>query len=160
MKTLYCIDVDGTVADNAHRLHLIDRDREGGPDWDAFFSPAQMMLDRPIEAARRHFENGRFIHGPHLFLTARIASARLDTFGWLVRYGFATRETWVICKPDVLRLQRARVFKPSVLAALSKFDYPGHRLVLIEDYGEVRRATADAGFETRHAPDCWDDWQP
>lgn len=42
----YIVDIDGTIFDPAHRLHLIDRAREGGPDWPAFF--AACADDSPI----------------------------------------------------------------------------------------------------------------
>ncbi len=37
MKPLYIFDLDGTLANIEHRLHFIDKKRQGGPDWDAFF---------------------------------------------------------------------------------------------------------------------------
>ena len=33
--------------------------------------------------------------------------------------------------------------------------HPGRELVMVDDYGAVRRAVEEAGFRTRHAPDCW-----
>lgn len=34
----YVFDLDGTLADCHHRLHFIDKDRDGGPDWRKFFA--------------------------------------------------------------------------------------------------------------------------
>lgn len=154
MSKLYFIDVDGTVLDNEHRVYLIKGDK---PNWDEFFSPERMMQDRPIVAAQRHFENGRFIHGEHVILTARVEATHDVTKRSLIEHGFATPDTRVICKPDVIRLQRSRIFKPSVLFTMRRYDYPNREFVLIEDYGEVRRSTEEAGFATLHAPDCWED---
>jgi len=39
------IDVDGTVADNEHRAHLIQSDP---PDWGTFSAPDRVILDAPI----------------------------------------------------------------------------------------------------------------
>jgi len=154
-RKLYFIDVDGTVANNDHRVHLI---QNGNSDWDEFFRPEQMVKDSPIQAARAHFAEGRFLYGDFVFLTARIESTHDVTKAWLIEHGFATDVTRVICKPNIIRLQRSRVFKPSVLATVGRYDYPDREFVLIEDYGEVRRATEEAGFKTLHAPDCWNEW--
>jgi len=43
MKPLYIFDIDGTLADLRHRLHLI---KQKSPDWDAFHS--SVMSDAPI----------------------------------------------------------------------------------------------------------------
>lgn len=156
MKPLYVIDIDGTLADNNHRVHLI---RNGNSDWDTFFDPELVFKDTPIPSSLKHFEDGRFIHGDHIFLTARIQSTYMVTMAWLFEHGYAT-SGWdfrLICKPDYMRLQRSRVFKPSVLSTLKKYDYPDRELILIEDYGEVRRSVEEAGFKVLHAPDCWEE---
>jgi hypothetical protein len=155
-KILYFIDVDGTVADNSHRVRFIEPKETA--DWNRFFEPREIMKDVPIPSAVPHFKDGRFIHGDHLFLTARIESSSAVTKTWLIENGFATNQTRVIGKPDCIRLQRAKIFKPSVLFSLKKYEYKHYdELVLIEDYGEVRRATEEAGFKVLHAPNCWED---
>lgn len=152
MSVLYVLDVDGTVADLSHRKHHLEK---AEADWDAFFEPSALLADTPIEAALDHFEDGRFRHGECVYLTARIESVHDETKHWLVQHGFAREDTRVLCKPDVLRLQRSAVFKPSVLRTIARYDYPGRELVMVDDYGAVRRAVEEAGFRTRHAPDCW-----
>ena len=153
-EVVYAIDVDGTVADNEHRVHLI---RGENPDWDTFFQPSLMMKDTPIEAAKLHFRDGQFIYGRHFFLTARTRNTRRATYDWLVEHGFARSNIQIFCKPDYMHLMRARVFKPLALQSLAATQYAGCELRLIEDYGEVRRSVEEAGFRVYHAPDCWED---
>jgi hypothetical protein len=158
-KPLYVIDVDNTVANNLHREPLISRDRAGGADWDAFFDQKLMMADTPIESAARHFREGRFIHGDHIFLTARPEFTRDATRLWLLMHGFATFSTTVLMKPDEIRLLSSTIFKPAVLGTLARYGYRNHTPILIDDYGAVRDAVREAGFTALHAPDCWDDWE-
>lgn len=44
MKPLYIFDLDGTLADCAHRRHLVEGEN---PDWDAFYDACD--LDTPIK---------------------------------------------------------------------------------------------------------------
>ena len=162
-QPLYVIDIDGTLADISHRVHLVSNPQD--QDWATFFSWDMMCLDQPVKAAKSHFdERGYFIHGAAIFLTARISSTRSTTTEFLVRNGFGLgREpgmtfpkSKLIMKPDFMRKQRSTTFKVDVLKTLrvdigSEFD-----LVLIEDYGAVRRAVDKLGFvRTLKAPDCW-----
>ncbi len=115
-----------------------------------------MKQDRPIEAARQHFEDGQFVHGDFVYLTARMESTHDVTKAWLVEHGFARSDTRVICKPDRIRRQRSTVFKPTVLRRLQRTEFPDRPFVLIDDYADVRRATERAGFGVLRAPECWD----
>lgn len=47
MKKTIVFDIDGTLADNSHRQHFIQREPK---DWDGFFGA--MMDDKPIESVR------------------------------------------------------------------------------------------------------------
>lgn len=97
MSVLYVLDVDGTVADPTHRKHHLEQPEA---DWAAFFEPSALLADTPIEAARDHFEDGRFRHGECVYLTARIESVHDVSKRWLVQHGFAREDTRVLCKPE------------------------------------------------------------
>ncbi len=84
---LYVIDIDGTVANNKHREHYIKRVK---PDWDGFFSDEEVIKDKAIPEARKHFKDGEFIHGEHKWLTARVEISRAVTAEWLKKTGFVT----------------------------------------------------------------------
>jgi hypothetical protein len=151
-KKLWAIDIDGTVADNSHRTHLI---LSLDPDWDSFFN--LMWTDRPIEAARRHFEGGSFKHGPHVILTARPEYTRENTTRWLIEHGFATESTKIYMKPDLIRFQHSQIFKRSALEVLAATEFVGHEITLIEDQLKIRKALEGTEFKTLAAPECWED---
>ena len=78
-KYVIC-DVDGTVADNNHRQHLLGKSR----NWEAFFN--EMENDQPIknvlEMVKKKYENGFQI----IFLTGRPEKYRSITKKWLEKY--------------------------------------------------------------------------
>ena len=43
-RTAVLFDIDGTLADVDHRVHLVDPNRKGGKDWDAFFDAMNLIL--------------------------------------------------------------------------------------------------------------------
>lgn len=94
-------DLDSTLSDPSHRLHLIDRTREGGPDWDQFFSLCH--LDKPhrhvlhVLADLRH--SGHWIE----IWTGRSEAVRDATIDWLRRHELE----WVGFRPDYLRMRPA-----------------------------------------------------
>lgn len=149
---VWVLDVDGTVANNQHRSHLISGPT---PDWAAYFQYNLVMEDSPIETAQTHFVDGNFKHGPFLYLTARPESARIATTRWLMANGFATPWTRILMKPDIIRLQRSSIFKPCALRGLQE-EY-AHPLVMVDDHPDVLSALADTEFETRTAPNCWEE---
>lgn len=158
MAKLWVIDVDGTLANIRHRTPLI----QGDPlklKWREFFSPALLAQDLVIQEAKQHFDLlGNFKHGEHIILTARIESSRRATLRWLLQHGFMNWDTPLIMKPDFMRKQRSKVWKPDVLKTLHT-DRPDAELKLIEDYGEVRRAVDELGYvETIKAPVCWTEY--
>lgn len=89
MKKAFVFDIDGTLADNSHRLHYIQGEKK---DWDSFY--AASSEDKPIEAVTelaRFLDNG----GPLLnldsdyavvFCTGRPESTRRATGSWLSLY--------------------------------------------------------------------------
>lgn len=154
-KILWAIDVDGTLADNSHRNHLL----QDPPDWDRYFSGQLISKDSPLPTALPFFNNGKFKFGDHVILTARPdrGNVRLYTEGWLFRFNFIEPETRVLMKPDLIRFQRSSVFKPSVLEVLAA-EYPDHRVILVDDHREILKA-CEGRFETRAAPECWETQQ-
>lgn len=156
-RPLFVIDIDGTLANTDARIGLI---RNDSPNWDLFF--AKVLEDTAVEASQAHFRAGRFVHGHHVFLTARPELVRAQTATWLYMHGFAHTPDLsphqLMMKPDHIRLLRSPLFKVAALQTMARFDSWAHELILIEDYGAVRDAVEDAGFRTLHAPDCWEAW--
>ena len=80
MKNIILCDIDGTVANNDHRQHFL----EGEKDWDGFFDA--LDKDKPIykiinKIIREH-QNGKNI----IFLTGRPERYRKTTRDWLTKY--------------------------------------------------------------------------
>ncbi|MGY0020288.1 phosphatase domain-containing protein [Streptomyces sp. YJ-C3] len=80
-RPLAVFDLDGTLADTAHRQRFL----EGRPrDWDAFFAaaPDDPPLAEGIALARKSAEECRVV-----YLTGRPERCRADTEEWLAAQG-------------------------------------------------------------------------
>jgi len=79
-KNIVICDIDGTVANNDHRQHLLKNFK----DWDKFFS--QLHLDKPIyeiiDKVKEFKKNGKEI----IFMTGRPKRYQEETEKWLQRY--------------------------------------------------------------------------
>ncbi|MFI9723639.1 hypothetical protein ACIHFE_28945 [Streptomyces sp. NPDC052396] len=143
---LALFDLDGTLADLRHRLHLV----RGRPrDWDAFFAaaPADPPLAEGVGlalACARHCELA--------YLTGRPERCRADTVDWLTRHGLPAGR--LLMRPEGDR-RPARTVKPELLRALAR-----ERTVtaVVDDDQQVCSAYEAAGFRVLHA--TWMEPQP
>ncbi|MGW1227463.1 phosphatase domain-containing protein [Streptomyces sp. NPDC001478] len=80
-RPLAVFDLDGTLADTAHRQHYL----EGSPrDWDGFFAAASE--DPPLpEGVRLVLDSAEECEV--VYLTGRPERCRRATLAWLARYG-------------------------------------------------------------------------
>ena len=80
MKDIILCDIDGTVANNDHRQHFL----QGNKDWDGFFS--DLSNDAPIypviNLVNEESKKGKKI----MFLTGRPERYRYSTTSWLKDY--------------------------------------------------------------------------
>ena len=78
MKSLILFDLDGTLADNSHRQHLLSSDKK---DWDAFFDAQRNDTpNKPIVTLYRTLlESGKF---DVFVVTARPERYRETTLKW------------------------------------------------------------------------------
>lgn len=82
MKKVWVFDIDGTLADNAHRMHHLD----GKKEWDAFF--AKQHLDEPYQPvidvlhALANDRPGDAV----IIVTARDERFREDSLEWLNKH--------------------------------------------------------------------------
>ena len=76
-------DLDGTLADIAHRMHLIDPSRGRRKEWRAFF--AACVDDAPVAPI---VTIARRLHGAHeiWIATGRSDEVRAQTVDWLARH--------------------------------------------------------------------------
>ena len=77
-------DIDGTLADNSHRIHYIAGDkRKNQENWDAFYDPQRVLKDKPIEKAQMFMRKVLALKHEPYFLTGRPEALRLTTLQWL-----------------------------------------------------------------------------
>ncbi|MDC0072332.1 hypothetical protein OAK06_04025 [Gammaproteobacteria bacterium] len=79
-KKIVICDIDGTIANNDHRQHLL----EGFKDWDKFFD--QMSLDKPINPVINLVKKMQKEGNEIAFLTGRPERYRPNTTKWLKKY--------------------------------------------------------------------------
>lgn len=146
MKPLYICDIDGTVANSAHRQHLVEAGK-----WDEFFEECDK--DPHIAAMTRVLRTLRTT-GDVYFFTARPERIRKKTAWWLrQRFNFPPREDhshlWMREDDDSTS---APILKVQWYQALSGYDK--ERLVAVfEDDERVVRAFRDIGVACFHVAD-------
>ena len=139
-RPLAVFDVDGVLADVAHRLHHIEA---GSKNWGAFFAaagddpPLTTGVDLAVTLAADH-DLG--------YLTGRPESLRQVTEAWLRRHGLPAGPLWMRPRGDY---RPARVMKLDALRRLR----PGPEAVevVVDDDEQVVSALRDAGYAVLHA---------
>lgn len=86
MKKVWVFDIDGTLADNDHRMHHLEN---GKKNWDAFF--AEQHKDEPYQAVldvlhALAYDRGKMLGDKIIIVTARDERFRLDTMEWINRH--------------------------------------------------------------------------
>jgi len=79
-KKIVICDIDGTIANNDHRQHLLKKFK----DWDNFFS--QLHLDKPILVVIEKINDLKREGKEIVFLTGRPEKYRKLTNAWLEKY--------------------------------------------------------------------------
>ena len=82
MRDIYIFDLDGTLADIQDRRDY-SRTPEGKIDWDKFFDPKNIKMDKPNEAV---IQTARALHknGNEIYIFSGRSSATQDaTLEWL-----------------------------------------------------------------------------
>jgi phosphoglycolate phosphatase-like HAD superfamily hydrolase len=139
-RPLAVFDVDGVLADVAHRLHHLEARPK---DWGAFFAaagddpPLATGVDLAITLSADH-DLG--------YLTGRPEWLRRVTAAWLQQHGLPAGPLWMRPRGDH---RPARVMKLDALRRLR----PGPEAVevVVDDDEEVVSALRDAGYAVLHA---------
>jgi hypothetical protein len=169
------VDIDGTIANNAHRAHLqkeIDQFLRGSsadhPDaskrlrelWNKFYEltvndipvpgallGVKKLLDHPDE-----FEEG-MEYTDLIYCTGREDLSRKATISWLKRHGFPTdtNDDWLLMRPtDDTR--PTSVVKEHLLSCIPR----GCSVLAIDDEDRTLLNFHTLGYATLKAPYCWD----
>ena len=111
-------DIDGTLANAAHRLHFIKDPKfwidegMGGerPDWGSFLSDEQVAGDTPIPETWHILPPMLALGNRVMFITGRPERQRYTTWKWLMNATCDVRRTaavHMIAKPEHYMLMRA-----------------------------------------------------
>lgn len=76
----WIFDIDGTLADNGHRLHFI---RQNPPDWDRFFDIDTVYRDKPIRHVVRLARSLHKAGETLVFASGRPERLKYITAKWL-----------------------------------------------------------------------------
>jgi hypothetical protein len=147
--TLAVFDVDGVLADVAHRRHLIAGPRR---DWDAFFAAAgeDPPLGVGVALALRSHAQGHEV----VYLSGRPERLRRDTERWLARQGLPRGE--VLLRPD-------RDYSPATrlkLAALRRLSRRDDIALFVDDDSWVVDAVGATRPPMVSGRIVLADWQP
>jgi phosphoglycolate phosphatase-like HAD superfamily hydrolase len=120
-RPLAVFDLDGTLADTAHRQRFLERKPR---DWDGFFAaaPQDPPLAQGVALALRSAEGCEVV-----YLTGRPERCRRDTVEWLAAQGLPEGRIWMRRNDD---RRPARRTKLEVLRRLAR-DREFH--VLVDD---------------------------
>ncbi len=142
------VDIDGTVADVRHRLHLL----AGAPthaDWVQFFDAAG---DDPLIPEGAAVAHELATEHTIVWLTGRPERVRALTEDWLHRYELPASRLLMQCSDDP---RLARVVK---LEHLDKLSAAEPVALVVDDDPRVVDLIAAAGYRTRLAD--WMPWRP
>ena len=133
------LDIDGVLADVAHRLHHLESRPK---DWRAFFAAAAAdpLLEQGAELAAELAEQHQLV-----YLTGRPAHLRGVTASWLEQHDLPVGR---------LVMRRPRDFRPARLLKLELLTELSSELpieVVVDDDPEVVEALRQAGFAVLHA---------
>jgi len=104
MKNCFIIDIDGTLANGAHRQHFLDQKPK---DWDGFYAGA--LEDAPFEHMRSVL-HGLMCVGVLVFVSGRPEALRAVTIQWLRKHKF-----WYVIQDPPLYLRHDGDFRPDDL---------------------------------------------
>ncbi len=133
-RPLAVFDLDGTLADTAHRQRYLER---APRDWDAFFAAAKddPPLARGVALARDSARECEVV-----YLTGRPERCRTDTEEWLARQGLPPGRVWMRRNDD---RRPARRTKLEILRSMAR---ARKVRVLVDDDELVCAEARRAGF--------------
>lgn len=150
------IDIDGTVADNAHRAHFVEG--PGEKDWANFLRPDLVAKDTVIPGAKRGLEKIKALNYGIAFLTGRNEDLRDTTMTWLHHKLGVTELTddRLFMRPAGNLLKATEYKREQILRIKQDF---GSSLLFIDDDRYMWPIYEEFGVVLK-APDCWDTFFP
>lgn len=154
------LDIDSTLANIDHRLPLIDKAKPTSKDWDAFFVPELVILDKPIQKTQLIYKKIKNYFDKTLFLTGRPETLRDATVVWLDEYyNISPNKDELFMRSrgvsDTEDHQPRAKFKSRIFQEKILPQYPKQNFMFIDDDVVILKALADFGIVIK-APECWD----
>lgn len=149
-------DIDGTIANNDHRAHHVDREPgdDRPKDWQAFLQPHLVAKDTLIEGAQRAIQHFQTLGYKIIFLTGRNESLRDATAQWILeKLGIEVSDDTLLMR-GTGNMMTAAHYKREAAQAL-KSQFPRETFVFIDDDKYSWAGYADVGLVLK-APECWD----
>ncbi len=152
------LDIDGTLADAAHRSHHVDK---ANPDWDSFLLPELVILDTVVQDSQRGVRLLSAIADKVIFLTGRNERLRACTTKWLkTHFGVDCTKDNLIMRP-IDNMEKPTEFKGKALQTLkdyyvelSEFGVMP-KFMAIDDDPFMMKIYRGLGIIALHAPECW-----
>lgn len=146
------LDLDGTLADLAHRLHYVSKEPK---NWEAFFAPERVYKDELMPGAARviaHFENLKY---ELVVLTARNEDLRDTTMRWLLeKLNLSLPEGHLLMRANGNMLTPAEYKREQLLNFKQGLETKDNNFLIIDDDPEVGESLKEFGVVLR-APECW-----
>src|ERR1019366_8677102 len=133
MKTVI-FDIDGTLANLMHRVHLL-------PNYDAFYdqAPADMAIWPMVDLAKLLYASDYQI----ILVSGRTERIRTETENWLTHHGIKYAELYMRPEGDY---RKDYIIKKEILAQIRKdFDDPDIQFV-VDDRSSVVKMWRDEGL--------------
>lgn len=149
------IDLDGTVANNDHRAHYVERaEGDATPkDWEAFLQPHLVEKDTVVEGAIEAVRHMERLKWRFIFLTGRRESLRHTSDRWIKeKLGVDITDEQLIMRPTG-NILKPTEYKREQIVAL-RGSHPTADFVFFDDDKYMWPVYAEFGLVLR-APECW-----
>lgn len=142
-------NIDGTVADNAHRRRALP---DSTFDWDYFLRPDLISQDRVFPYSREVL-NRLTVRHPLILLSGREERFRTTTRSWLAEQGLPM-PTKLYLRPDGDR-RSSTEFKGEILSRI--IEHAHEAITFIDDSEDMEPVCARFGIQLIRAPAVWED---
>lgn len=149
------LDIDGTIANNDHRSHYVER-KEGDEtpkDWESFLQPHLVAKDTVVEGVATSVKHFQRLGYRIVFLTGRNEGLRKTTDAWIKEHLELDITEEQLIMRAAGNMMKPTEYKREQLIQL-KSDYPNESFVFVDDDKFMWNVYAEFGVVLR-APECW-----
>lgn len=146
------LDVDGTLANNKHREHFLEKKPK---DWDGFFQPHLVAQDAVIENSARAVERFKALKYTIVILTGRSENLRDATMRWLLeKLNLDIKDENLLMRPNGNMLSQREYKRDKLITYKRSLDIRDVPFMIIDDDERALDGMGDLGITLR-APSCW-----